>query len=480
MAIRYAVATGNWSNPAIWNGGTLPTIGDDVFSNTFSVTVDQNINVNKLTNAANAVPAISANGRFIPNNGITIQANLEPASISTRLVEVLANGVNFTIIGNITSFLGTNFCVYNSFGTSTINFIGNIIASATNPVGGIFSVGQVNMSGNTTGGGTSTAHGITLGAGGNLDLVGNVLGGTASSGGASGVDGVGSNNVTITGNISGGTVGSINRGISDIGILTVVGNIVAQGGTTNNGVANIGTLNIIGDIIAGAGNGSQAALSITNLNMTGNIYGGSGTNCNGASATNAIVVGNIFGGTTTTASFASGGSGLFTTTSLNVVGNVYGGASNSVTIATPFQLNAGVISQGSGVITGNVYASSLSQMPGFVGLSTNTAYIDGDVVFGTNGTSPVFGRVYFRNTAPTVTVTKQNLSQVTLIDASTTNNPSPTDVRDGIVYASGSLTGALKVPPTNAVAVGVPVDNTLGTAMITITDMGALLSSYVV
>jgi hypothetical protein len=57
-------------------------------------------------------------------------------------------------------------------------------------------------------------------------------------------------------------------------------------------------------------------------------------------------------------------------------------------------------------------------------------------------------------------------------------NPAVTDVRNGTTYASGALTGTLKVPPSSSVAVGVPVDNTVGTAIISITDMGALLASY--
>ncbi len=55
MALRAAVASGNWSNPAIWNGGVLPNPGDVVASNGFTVTINQNINVDSITNAAQAV-----------------------------------------------------------------------------------------------------------------------------------------------------------------------------------------------------------------------------------------------------------------------------------------------------------------------------------------------------------------------------------------------------------------------------------------
>jgi hypothetical protein len=58
-------------------------------------------------------------------------------------------------------------------------------------------------------------------------------------------------------------------------------------------------------------------------------------------------------------------------------------------------------------------------------------------------------------------------------------NPATTEVRSGYTYGPNEeLTGTLAVPTASAVAVGVPVDNTTGTAIITVTDMGALLSSF--
>jgi hypothetical protein len=47
-------------------------------------------------------------------------------------------------------------------------------------------------------------------------------------------------------------------------------------------------------------------------------------------------------------------------------------------------------------------------------------------------------------------------------------NPATTNVRSGTVYGpSNELTGTLAVPPAGSVAVGVPVDNTVGTASLT-------------
>jgi hypothetical protein len=45
--------------------------------------------------------------------------------------------------------------------------------------------------------------------------------------------------------------------------------------------------------------------------------------------------------------------------------------------------------------------------------------------------------------------------------------PAASNVRDGVSYASGALTGTCKVPAAGSVALGVPVDATTGTAVLT-------------
>jgi hypothetical protein len=51
--------------------------------------------------------------------------------------------------------------------------------------------------------------------------------------------------------------------------------------------------------------------------------------------------------------------------------------------------------------------------------------------------------------------------------------PSRSDVRLGTSYASGSLTGTLAVPSASAVSLGTPVDNTTGTAVLTVANVQA-------
>lgn len=58
MAERYAVASGNWSNTATWDGGTLPGVSDDVHAGSYAVTIDQDVTVLTLrTDSGSTAPA---------------------------------------------------------------------------------------------------------------------------------------------------------------------------------------------------------------------------------------------------------------------------------------------------------------------------------------------------------------------------------------------------------------------------------------
>ena len=70
MAEKYPLANGNWSNAANWNGGTKPAAGDDVHANNFTVTIDENVTVNRLLGTAGAVAV--ANGFFTTSGSVTI------------------------------------------------------------------------------------------------------------------------------------------------------------------------------------------------------------------------------------------------------------------------------------------------------------------------------------------------------------------------------------------------------------------------
>ncbi|MFO0454338.1 MAG: discoidin domain-containing protein, partial [Pseudomonadota bacterium] len=74
MAVRWLISGGgNFSSTSVWNDGTLlgiPTTGDDVFTNGFTVNMDTNATVNSLNNSARArdiaTPAMTANNAPSP------------------------------------------------------------------------------------------------------------------------------------------------------------------------------------------------------------------------------------------------------------------------------------------------------------------------------------------------------------------------------------------------------------------------------
>ena len=105
MATRRAVANGNWSNTATWNGGVLPGNGDTVYANGFNVTINQDIDIGGANN-----PTVNA-GSFV----------------SGQWYEVLFVGTtSWTGIGAASNTAGTIFLA-TGVGSGT----GNALALAT-------------------------------------------------------------------------------------------------------------------------------------------------------------------------------------------------------------------------------------------------------------------------------------------------------------------------------------------------------------
>jgi hypothetical protein len=63
MAVRFAVKSGNYSDPTVWDNGALPLSDDNVYPNGFTVTIDQNVTVANLVNLPSSVCLI---GNAIP------------------------------------------------------------------------------------------------------------------------------------------------------------------------------------------------------------------------------------------------------------------------------------------------------------------------------------------------------------------------------------------------------------------------------
>ena len=280
-------------------------------------------------------------------------------------------------------------------------------------------------------------------------------------------------NVTVIGNIYGiqGGVGGLTVLFSSAAsVLNITGNVFGASNNSGGTIQSAGTVNFVGNAFGGASHNTISCILITaggNLLYTGNITAGGGAaTAITMSGNTSTINGNIYAGGST-----SGAPGLRITAGTNIVNANCYGSTTTGSLSSALSVTGGIIV----TVNGTVYAGTVAGSYGLASSSTNV--VVGNVEF-TNGFTPINGFIKFKNTAPTITVRKANTTNQQLVDTSTTDIPVITNVRDGIVYASSSLTGTLKVPPPSAVGVGVPTDNTVGTAVITITDMGALLASF--
>jgi hypothetical protein len=235
MALRYAVATGNWSNTATWDGGTLPTAADDVFSNNFTVTIDGTFTVLSIRNTLNAAaPVIAAGGQFrYANNG-----NLTCTAAQAIFVGSTTPTLEMTLATpNIGTFNGSVLTM-----TNTASYIGIRLSSS----------GTLNLNGNynidNTGGTSRTIISVT--STGTLNVVGDLSSSVGSvAAAAHALLNTASSTINITGNITAGNSTSLN------------------GSTINT---NAGTINITGNTTANITPAVYMAGSV-NYNQIGNV-----------------------------------------------------------------------------------------------------------------------------------------------------------------------------------------------------------------
>lgn len=206
-----AFRSGNWSDTntttSPWaTAGVLyaPNSSDDVFTNGFTVTVDNSPTVVSVTNASatsrawkdGATTTASSGGGLILSNGQTLTAT------TGTLTTVVANFITLSgiksaaFVGNVTSNAATGYSLINTgSGTLTVTGYAEAIGSGT---GGIFR----NQSGGNliiNGGFTSSAvlFGAYQDAGGNL-----IVNGYATSNGSLGISNNGVGTVTVVGTMT--------------------------------------------------------------------------------------------------------------------------------------------------------------------------------------------------------------------------------------------------------------------------------------
>jgi hypothetical protein len=261
--------------------------------------------------------------------------------------------------------------------------------------------------------------------------------------------------------------------------LTITGNVTGGSGTNAFGANNIstGTLNATGNVTGGTVIAVNNAAGGT-VNVTGNITGGTAANIygiNNVGVGTVNVTGNVTGGTVVATSH---GINNTSTGIVAVTGICNGGAAGA----------SGANNAATGTVratrsVGNAYGPSNSAgLVGSVGVSNAALGICEieQFEFGTFGQIPVSGTgIRLKKASTNVAVFNycDTAGANTLIDA--TQNaamPAATDVRNGVSYASGALTGVAYIPSAGSVAFGVPTDNTTGTATLTAAAIRAELS----
>ena len=232
MPNRWPIASGNWSNAAIWSGSIIPTASDDVFMNNQIVTLDQNVTVVSIRNIAT--------GSAIAGGRIEIYGNFNISASFIRSGTTIPTG--------LISFYGT--------GSSTITSLVNSGSGETGPTIVNGSTGILNIVGNIFNPfGVSSTTAVQNGTTGIINIIGNITG-LQNFASTAVVNNYGT--INVTGNI---TAGSNNLGLATVinsstGIVNVTGNIIGQ------------PFNWVGGV-----NSAIAHNSLSSVNVTGNVLG---------------------------------------------------------------------------------------------------------------------------------------------------------------------------------------------------------------
>jgi hypothetical protein len=312
--------------------------------------------------------------------------------------------------------------------------------------GGSFTLNSgLRLDANVFAGATATSCLLHTGTG--ATVVGNITAGSAS--GAHGFNpSHSSGTVTITGNITGGTANNA-IGVHFIGTgnISITGNCVAQSGIAANNNNN-GNMTISGNATGGSiSSPCVGALNATNgtLTLAGNVTAGTGSAGQGA---------------------RNDGTNVLTVTGIATAGNLAPGIINNST----GRINVGrAVGNAFGV--GNT--AGLTSNAGVANASTGIVEFS-ELEYGSLGQSPTSGtgfRLKKQSSNVAVFTYCDTAGAKTLVDATTGQMPAASDVRSGVSYASGAITGSAFIPSPSTVAAGVPVDNTVGTAALSASDV---------
>jgi uncharacterized membrane protein len=540
MPIRFAVATGNFNNPAIWDNGVVPTSADDLYANNFIVTINGTYTVQTIRNTASpisipdiATPAMTSNSTpsgivfasshtalNVPWNAFAQDSNTTFWQSGTANAGTL--GYQFStgkvikryILRMISSttlsfptawtFQGSNDgTTYTTLDTVTgaviplgSNYVSSVLANTTS-----YTYYRINITAVVSAGTAPSIGEFEL-----TESTGSVYGGTA--GGqfryANGGDltctsspaivvGIASvpvlemtlaspNTGTFTGNIltlaNTGNFFAIRH--SSTGILNLNGNYSIDG-TTGRSMISVtltGTLNIVGNLSSTNNAGNNINTLVMNTGGTINITGNCTGSTNVATSSSPVFAssGNI-NITGNTTGVTGPAVALFGAVNYTQIGNVNG----STAQAAIFNLTSAATISVTGIITAGTGAPAIySSFALTSGYGSGTfVKVSGNVVNTNNIMAIVAPRVTIdTNTASWLFQISTGGNRTLYAAGVALGNPAITDVRLGTVYgASSELTGTLAMPIPATVLLGVLTDATTGTLLMTPADFWNYLIS---
>lgn len=522
MALRVAVASGNWSNPSTWYLGVKPTAGDDVVSNGFTVTIDENVNVNSIANTAkqgtSIIPIMTS--ATAPSGTVVASSQESSAYVAWKAFDGLtglnawSNNRSYTgvetleyqfptakiVVGYTLQTTQSNFPTAWQFqawdGTAWV--VLDTVSGATATISRTFTnttaytryriaisapttqfyLGELKMFDNvfdavfaSAGGGFVLTNGVTVTCttelrSGNSTLLlwsgttGNIITSPLAVGAGSGrlidVAGVGTLNINITTLTGLGGVAPTLVHVGAAATVNIVGTfqVVSDLRGTMLNIAAAATVNVTGNFIRNIyTNNIFYMVAIVAINSTLNITGD-------------IIVGNL-------SNYWGYDWNLSSTYNINITGTLQTILTPSADVVSIFSSVAGylkvigpIITYGNHVVYRNTNNSAINLFSGPFVCSTY-GFVPLQVVrmhLIPNAASYFEFRDETTNGAVSpgaIAPAARLVSPGAAIDA-----PIPANVRSGISYASGTLLGTMIVPSPSNVANNVPVDNTVGTAIL--------------
>jgi hypothetical protein len=509
MAVRWLISGGgNFSSTSVWNDGTLlgiPTTGDDVFTNGFTVNMDTNATVNSLNNSARArdiaTPQMTANNA--PSPYVAAASSVDGSNLPWRAFDRSTATFWQTAATNTTGWLSMDFGssiiidAYTVFGSGTQSFnarnwtfegssnnvswttlhtvalpsaIGSSSSYSSGSILNITSYRYYRINVTLNGGANQLTipelelyqpGTAALAAGGSFNF--NTAGVTVSATSTSASLSAGATNL-ITVTATTGTVtlslgSAVTGGGGGIGqIINYSGNcnftlngFRFTGGTVGSALcinkSSAGTITITGDLVGGSQNNSHALSSTAgNTIVIGSIFGSANAFGINQSAGNITITGNVTGGTGANVHGISltGAASQFT-----INGDVRGGSGGSA-----HGINFGGTL---GTVNGNVTGGGVSNAQG---IRTDTG--------GVNVTGNVIGNVGVGlNIAANSTIIGNVFGGGGNFGIGTATNNSFTVTVTGDVYASTTQVGiALIGTGTQVVNLTGNMYNTLGRSAI--------------